>query len=534
MRYKKLFLSFFVIAVTVAAALIVTVIYIYHHPSTFKAVIEKSFSAKAGMSLKMEDLVYSIRPPHIQATNIVINTGENSHGFSLKVPNFTADFDLSGPFGSRKLIIGQIELAEFAVDLESGLDLSMFSRQPESTSLLDRILKRLVKFFFFADVQIQSASAFKGRIRFQSANQQLFVRQIHASLKPDKLEISGNAAIQWQTPDISIKFPEFKISMDPDFYTGESIISGQIHLPEGTIESPDVRAAGIQGRLHWSYNSELKNLTADSVSLQCRSLILSKKTGKATALNGVHFSADGVFDLQKNRVNLSHWRLTADNFIGLDGKAQGRLEAPYGLKIGLTDGRLISGRLISVIGDWMGLSASPLTLSGPIGLTGAIEIHKNAPTWSLQGDLTAELTRNQFSFSSDQLRLEGSLTGRISAVGSLPKPDLSAALNGENMTLTSGGTTLKSIAANISATGTYPEYSVADLKAHIARSSFAVGAKTYRLDDIRVNLKNGQVNMKTGSLSWPEIRFSSSVLKNLRISVSGQWEQMLVNLAADD
>ena len=46
---------------------------------------------------------------------------------------------------------------------------------------------------------IQSADAFKSRIRFQSANQQLFVRQIHASLKPDKLEISGNAAIHWQT-----------------------------------------------------------------------------------------------------------------------------------------------------------------------------------------------------------------------------------------------------------------------------------------------------------------------------------------------
>ncbi len=534
MRYKKIFLSLFVIVITMAAALIVTVLYIYHHPSTFKAVIEKSFSAKAGMSLKMEDLVYSIRPLHIQATNIVINTGENTHGFALRVPKFTADFDLSGPFGSRKLIIRQIELAEFAIDLEPGLDLSMFAEQPKSPSVLDRILKRLVKFFFFADVQIQSADAFKGRIRFQSANQQLFVRQIHASLKPDKLEISGNAAIHWQTPDISIKFPEIKLVMNPDFYTGESTISGRIHLPEGTIESPDVRAAGIQGRLHWSYNPELKHLTADSVSLQCKRLTLPKKTGKATALNGVHFSTDGVFDLQKKRVNLSHWRLTAENFIGLDGKAEGRLQAPYGLKIGLTGGQLISGRLISVIRDWMGLSSSPLTLSGPIGLTGAIETHKNGPTWSLHGDLTAQLTQNKFSFSTDQLRLEGNLTGRISAVGSLAKPDLSAALNGENITLTGGGTTLKSIAANISATGTYPVYSVADLKAHIARASFAVGAKAYRLDDIRVNLKNGRVNMKTGSLSWPEIRFSSSILKNLRISVSGQWEQMLVNLAADD
>ena len=534
MRYKKLFLSFFVIAITVAAVLIVTVLYIYHHPSTFKAVIEKSFSAKAGMSLKMEDLVYSISPLHIQATNIVINTVENSHGFSLKVPKFAADFDLSGPFGSRKLIIRQIELAEFAIDLEPGLDLTMFSGQPESKSFFDRILKRLVKIFFFVDIQIRSANALKGRISFQSANQQLFVRQIHASLKPDKLEISGSAAIHWQTPDISIKLPEIKLLMDPDFYTGESIISGQIHLPEGTVESPDINAAGIQGQLYWTYNPELKNLTADSVNLQCKRLILPKKTGKATALNGVHFSADGVFDLQENRVNLSHWRLAADNLIGLNGKAQGRLQAPYGLKIGLTGGRLISGRLINVIRDWMGLSANPITLSGPIGLTGAIEIHKKAPTWSLHGDLTAELKHNQFSLSSDQLRLEGNLTGTISAVGSLPKPDLSAVLTGENINLTSAGATLKSIAANISASGTYPVYSVADLKAHIARTSFVVGAKTYRWDDIGINLENGRVNMKTGSLSWPKIRFSSPVLKNLQVSVSGQWEQMLVNLAAHD
>jgi uncharacterized protein involved in outer membrane biogenesis len=140
MRYKKLFLIFSTIAITMAAALIVTVLYIYHHPSTFKAIIEKSFSAKTGMSLKMEDLVYSIRPPHIQATNIVINTDKNTHGFALRVPKFTADFDLDGPFGSRKLIVRQIELAEFAIDLEPGLDLSMFSGQPESPSVLEGVL----------------------------------------------------------------------------------------------------------------------------------------------------------------------------------------------------------------------------------------------------------------------------------------------------------------------------------------------------------------------------------------------------------
>ncbi len=511
-----------------------TALYIYHHPSTFKAVVEKSFSAKAGLSLEMEDLVYSIRSPHVQATHIVVKTGENSPGFALTVPKFRADFDLSGPFGSRKLIVKQVELAEFAIDLGPGLDISTFTGQPASTSFVDHILKGLVKFFFFSDIHIQSADAFNGRIRFQSANQQLYVRQLHASLKSDKLEISGNAAIHWQTPDVSITFPEIKLEMDPDFYSGVSTIRGRIHLPGVSIDSPDVQAAGIRGQLQWSYNPDLKNLTADAFSLQCERLILPQKTGNTIALNGAHFSAGGVLNLQNRGLNISHWRLAADNAIGLEGNARGRIQAPYGLKIGLTGGRLISEGLTTIVRDWMGLSRSPFRLSGPVGLTGAIEIHKNAPTWSLQGDLTAELTQNRFSFSNDQLRLDGSLTGRIRALGTFPKPDISAALAGENLNLTGDGATFESMTANLSVNGTYPVYTVADLKARIARASYAVGAKTYGLDDLRLNLTNGRVNIKTGSLSGPEIRFSSSVLKNLRFSISGQWEKMLVKLAADD
>jgi hypothetical protein len=534
MRHKKLLLSFFAIVIMVSAALIVTALYVYYHPATFKAVVETSFAAKTGLSLQMEDLVYSIHPLQVRATHIIIKDGEKSQGFALRVAKFAADFELSGPFGSRKLIIRQIELAEFSIDLEPEFDTTSFVAKQEPPSLVDLLFRRLVTFFFFADVQIQSVTAIKGRFDLESAQQQIFIRQIHASLKLDKLEISGKVLIHRRKPDIRITFPEINLVMDPGFYTGESTIAGRIHLPAGTVESREVRAAGIQGGLHWSYNPELKHLVLDSVSLRCSSLSVPIKTGQNIAFKEVLFEADGDFEVQKSRVNLSRWHLRVDNFVNVGGNATGDFQAPYGLKIGLTAGRLISGKLISILNDFRGLNSSPLSLSGPIELTGAIEIHKTAPGWSLQGDLTTQLTRNPFSVSTDKLHLDGSLTGSIRAFGHLPNPDLSAALNGENIILTGGGLTMKSITTKLSVTGKHPEYSVADLSARIARTFLATGEKTYRLNDLRINVKNGRVNMENGRLAWPHIRFSSSNLKNLQISVSGQWEQMLIKLAADN
>jgi hypothetical protein len=202
------------------------------------------------------------------------------------------------------------------------------------------------------------------------------------------------------------------------------------------------------------------------------------------------------------------------------------------LKIGLTRGRLFSRRLLQIYRDVRGLGSIPLTLAGSIGLVGAIEIQKMQPEWSYNGDLTASFDQNAFSFSTDRIRLQGQINGDIRAVGPLAAPDISAALTGENVRLTSDGTTIKSMATTISIAGAYPEFSIADLEAYLPRASLVWGDNSYQVDDVEFHLKNGRVNLKTGNIACPEIKLSSSVLKNLQMSLRGQWKQMLLNLEA--
>ncbi|UCH19600.1 MAG: hypothetical protein JSU83_13545 [Deltaproteobacteria bacterium] len=530
MGYKKLALSFLAIAVAMVAVLVLSFLYLYYHPSTLKTVIEKSFSAKADLSLQIEDLGYSIRPLGVLAKNIVIKAAKNAYRFELKVPQLKADFSLAGPFGSRKLIIKELSLTEFSIDLEPGLKLPQLTEQKKSTSAFGRILKRLVGFFFFTDVMVESAQARNGRMHLQSADQQILVRQLNASLTADRLDISGSAAIHWLAPDSIVKFPEFSIAVDSGFYTGKSIIGGQILFPEGIFEGPNARVEGIQGGLRWVYKPALKKIEIESATVEGKSLIIAGKMETATVFNNLLFTTGGIHDLHQNQLRLTDWRLTTENLFELNGNAEVNIQPPYSLKIGFTHGRLASQRLLPIFKDVVDLNSIPLTLSGDIGLEGTIEVTQTRPEWAFHTDITAKLAQNQVSISSDRIRLNGIFSGHIRAVGRMPSPDLSAAFNGENIILASGDTKLRSIAVNVSMNGSYPAFSIPDLKARIPR----MGSKDHSLDNIEVHLKNGLVNVKTGSLSWPEIRLSSSVLKNLRLSASGQSEQLLINLKAED
>ncbi|MGD2271707.1 MAG: hypothetical protein PVI06_14985, partial [Desulfobacterales bacterium] len=529
MGYKKILYGLLTISCAIVAAVVVTLLYIYYHPATLKAVIERSLAAKLGNPVKIEALQYSIRPLSLQANNIVVNTNQS---LTIKIPRFTAGFDLSGPFGSRKLVIRKFRLENFSIDLGSDPNLPRFEKQQTPPNLFDRTFRRLFHYFFFKDLQIQSAEALNGFIRLQSAGRQLILSQIYANLNPDQLEIRGAASILQSPQDIVIRLPLFRVVADPNFYTGKTAVGGRIILPEISIESPHVRAGDIQGRLNWSYNSARQNIALESVDLLCRRLILTPKTGQETVLNDLSFKAGAVVDLQQKRVTISHWRLETENLLELQGHATGSVQHPYRLKIGLTGGRLLFRRLLPFYRNFMGLDSMPLNVSGSIGLTGAIDVQKTQPGWSYTGDLTARLDRNAVSFSTDRIRLLGSINGNIRAAGPLAAPDLSATLTGKNLTMTGHGTEIKSMAASVFIAGTYPQFSITDMQAHMPGVSLMLGGKPVQMEDVAVHLKNGRVNLKSGNLACPEIKLSSSVLKNLQISLQGHRKQMMLNLEA--
>jgi hypothetical protein len=214
----------------------------------------------------------------------------------------------------------------------------------------------------------------------------------------------------------------------------------------------------------------------------------------------------------------------------LNGKADFNLVAPYPARITLSEGQLISQRLISMYMEFFGLTTLPFSMLGPVGLSADIEAQKDANKWIYQGDVTLRLAQNRVSYGSGQDRFEGWVSGNLSAKGQLPRPQLSAKLIGNNITFTSEKAVLKPFKADVSMSGKYPVFSTTSLRARIPGVSIAVGERGYQIDDLKVHLKKGNFNLQSGSFSWPEILLSTSVLQNLRMSLTGQKGQMLIFL----
>jgi hypothetical protein len=530
MRLKKLFFGFFTLVFIVGAILALATFYFYRHPSAVKSVIEKTISAKTGVAFTIENLSYSLAPLSIRAKNISITDGKTARGIDLKIPHLTANFNLTGTFGQKKLIIQYLNISSFSLYFNSEIKLPEIVTGAKPPSLFNRILKRITGYIFFREIQIRSADIVNGKIKYRSAEQQLFLQQIKARLNNNQMDVSGRAEIHWTVIETIFHVPSFIVTAVRDLSAGESTIDGRLIVSDATFDSSMGQAEDIAVNLHLTFDSLLRQIAFDEAMLQCKRVFLNPKTDRTIWLEALHFNTQGFYQLSEKKLLFSHWRLAIKNLLKLNGKADLRLIAPYHAKITLSESQLISQRLISTYQELAGLSTLPLAMSGPLRLSGYIEAQKDKPKWVYQGDMAVQLTQNRVTYGSGQDQFEGWISGNLRINGQLPSPQLSAKLKGNHITFVNHHALLKPFKADISLSGRYPVFSVTDLRTRIPGVSIALGKKDYQIDDLKIRLKKGNFNLQSGSFSWPEILLSTSTLQNLRMSLTGQLNQMLLIL----
>ena len=84
--------------------------YAYSHPLLMKTWVEKWVSRSMGATLTIGELEYSLDPLKIRAKGIRFSSGEKLKGFDFRLPDFSAEFFLEGPFGNRVLVCKSITL----------------------------------------------------------------------------------------------------------------------------------------------------------------------------------------------------------------------------------------------------------------------------------------------------------------------------------------------------------------------------------------------------------------------------------------
>ena len=526
------------IALLVLACLLAAFFYLWEHPSAIKSQIEKSVSMATGTSLTIGELSFSSSPLRVHAKNITVSPGETTDGFELTVPELVGHFSLLGPFGRKVLSIDKVDVTHPSLSLFSNMSVSRTIAEPMGSSLLGRMVKPLVNYLAFRDIHFQTAKAVNGTIVFLSPDQQVNVANFNARIfGTSQLEVSCSAKINILSKKLRFHAPllHFRTeSPNPKGAAPSSTIAGQLEIPGASIESPDLHVSDMALRIHLAYDAQQRRLTFQPATLVSEHLTLKNSSGAQTVIPDFEIDARGLLDLDRNQLDVPQWHLTAGKFLELAGTLQMGIWPPHAISIHELDGRLVPQVMAPLVSAYTGGKLNALSLTGPVLVKGDVDGEKSQHQWTWRCDLDASFLENAILFVMGEERLSGRISGTLKAGGSVPNLDYAVRMTAEQTTFSRRGLKLEPFEATLTLSGVFPLFSLERLHVRVPRAEVSLGKNEYAVNTMDINLHKGQINVETGAVSLPEIRFSSSLLKNVQASLSHRKEQTSLNLRAKD
>ena len=565
----KLLLVFCIGVLLIIASFCGAILYYYFHPSAVKAFIEKSIARSTGTSFEIKSLSYSLKPLKIQAKGILFKPGEDLRGFYLKIPELIADMSLEGSFGHKCLTFKNLKIDGFSFSVSHDLLLPRIEQKSGGPSFLTRVVKRVIELFLFRDIRFQAAQIVNGNMVAQIRDQDVRISRINARLNKDHLvEISCEMQFQWPSQKVSFMTPHILITTDHAISLVDPKISCLLTATRAMFQSPEAHVDNVGVTARLIYNHEKKTLTFNPVELHSEdvafeepevnvkkmvvkaSLIYDHNSKKVAfepldfVLEGatlkqipetrsypltLHLKTEGFFDLGNNKLNASNFHLSVNEMFGLKGSLNARFGPETHVGIELLDGHLLPQNTLPFVPVELRSQIGPVVLSGPVTFHGKIEAMKANAQWDWGYDLHAGLKENQFSYATGEMKVSGSITGDIRGKGEPNGIGLSARIKGDRITLSGKGVALKPFTMGLSVSGKYPVFEIEELKANVPQARAAAGEREILINDIRVNIQKGTVDVEKKALHLPSIQLNSSLLKNFLLSLRVDGKQ--VNIA---
>jgi hypothetical protein len=532
---RKILIAFCIIAILFLGSLAGTILYYYHHPQAVKALIERSLSRSIGASFTVKDLSYSIKPMSIQAQGIIVKPGKNQSGFHLEIPNLRVDVNLIGRFGRKSLFVKNIMIGGLSVRLSEKMALPEITSKQSEPSFLARVLKEIIALFLFREVRFGVAEVVNGEIAFISKDQTVDVKGIQAKFNPEHgISISSSVQVEWPQDKMRLTVSRVHITTDQAISLADLEIRGLLKAQEATFESPDVNVHSMELTSTLIYDRNRKTIGFDPVGLRFEGVALKQEVGKEPISTDLELRAKGFFDLQENHVDISQFHLSAGDLLDFKGQLNLDFGARSSVQIKRLDGHILSEKCLPFLHHAVGEQLAPLSLSGPVSLSGDLEGTKGQQAWQWHGDMEAQLTQNRFSYVSEQMQLKGRVTGQITGEGQFPDMNLSVGLKVDEATFLGKGVELKPFKASILLSGKHPLYLIEEITVEVPQAVFAMGKEDVQVSDIEINVRQGSINVEKGSVALPEVNLTSSLLRNLRLSLAVDEEEAAMELTGKD
>ncbi|MDP6180303.1 MAG: hypothetical protein QGG48_10460, partial [Desulfatiglandales bacterium] len=282
------------------------------------------------------------------------------------------------------------------------------------------------------------------------------------------------------------------------------------------------------------YNHDQKTLAFDPMDLHLMGLTLKKKSRREHRPFNLYLKAQGLFNLWDRHLDVPQFHLGMNDILQLNGRLNSSFGPQPNLMLEGLNGSLSPQKLLPFLPDRIRERVAPFHLSGRVGIHGDVQGLRHQQKWRLHYNLRARFNQNPFYYRTAQIRSNGKITGSIQAEGRFPDMEISVRMNADETIFLGKGVKTKPFKVSLSLSGKHPIYRIKGLAVHIPRANVLVGEKDILVDDIQVQIQKGRLGGEKKSLFFPEIRFDSSLLKNLLFSLEVDGGHLILELEGED
>lgn len=533
MKVKRFILASIVFILASGACLALALLYLYHHPSTVKRLVEDYLSARFGVEATIGELEYGLQPMQVHAAHIAVRDAKSGGDLDLSVTRLNAAFAMEGPLGQRTLVIERMALAGVSVIAGGRMNWREVISDTGPPSALSRLVKRVAAALLFRDVRIGMVELSDGEAALSTDDLQVVLRQIRAGTTTDGILVDGEVRIEWSATGVSFDAPQFGTVLNLGFSADQDVFSGRLHMPEARYTRPQATVTASQAEVHLALTLGPDRITLEDGRVRCLSLTLKREAMEELPLHAPRLSITGEFERSQG-VLQARWQLTVDELLDVKGEAELKLGAARTLDIKRIDGVLFPAKMIPPVLLAAGYKNAPVQVTGAVGINGRLVLKETEHGWIEDGDVTATFEQNAVKAVLGSLHIEGVVTGTAQGRGRASAPMIATRLSGRQIRLNGSGLRLEPFAIDVSAEGTYPTFSIPLLEIGIPAAALPVADKFYDLNDLLLRATNGKIEADTMSVSCSEITLASDVLRNLNASLAGDLGQITVDVSGTE
>jgi hypothetical protein len=512
---RRLLLSFVAGSMLLLVLLAGVILYCYTHPPMVKWLVESSLSRVTNTRVSVAALSYSLEPVRIRATGIVLNPYAQGEGLQMRIPRLEADMALEGPFGSRTLVIESLTLEDVSASLSEQVGPP---RAEPPSRFFDRVAKRLLEVFLFRDIRVRAVDVTGGPLTARVRDQEVEVGELRATVADNRgLEISFAARVRLPGEEISVRAPRVAIALDGVPSLAGPRFSSVLTAKGVAFESPELTATPVDltGRL--AYDNERRELSFAGLELTAQGYTPKLQVGGKLFQVDLRITAAGSLSFEEGQLEMPLFHVSLKDVAEVKGTVHARLAPETKIDLKVEEGTLVPSAMVAFLAQEGGQGHPPFNFEGPVEFRGDVSGLREEGRWSLTCNVEGRLSGNRLSYRKPGLRVDSMVSADIRARGVLPFPEVSLSLQADGTSFSGKGLELNPFRSHLLLQGRYPVFALENLAVNVPFGTLTVGNRRIPFTDIEVSARGCRLDAEERRLSFPEIRFNSSLIRNLTV-----------------